>query len=126
MSRIARRPFAAALLAVTALAPLALGSSAHAADAKKPAYTVSVRDSKLGSILTDEAGMTLYMFTPDRRNVSNCEGACLVAWPPFMLKAGESLDDVALPANLRRSLLAGEVRWKKQTRSSSSGIVVQL
>ncbi len=121
MSRIARRPLAAALLAVAALAPISLASSAQAADAKKPAYTVSVRDSKLGSILTDEAGMTLYMFTPDRRNVSNCEGPCLVAWPPFMLKAGESLDDVALPANMRRSLLGVAMRFDGSRQVTYSG-----
>ncbi len=112
MSRIARRTFAVALIAAT-LSPLALGSSAQAADAKatKPAYTVIVRDSKLGQILTDEAGMTLYMFTPDRRNVSNCEGGCLAAWPPFMLKTGESLDDVVVPTNLRRSQLGVAMRF---------------
>jgi predicted lipoprotein with Yx(FWY)xxD motif len=121
MSRFARRPLAAALLVAAALSPFALGSPAPAADAKKPAYTVGVRDSKLGSILTDDAGMTLYMFTPDRRNVSNCEGPCLTAWPPFMLKTGESLDDVAIPSNLRRSLLGVAMRFDGSRQVTYNG-----
>ena len=112
MSCIARRTFAVALMAAT-LSPLTVGSSAQAEEAKatKPVYNVTVRDSKLGQILTDDAGMTLYMFTPDRRNVSNCEGGCLAAWPPFMLKTGESLNDVAVPDNLRRSQLGVAMRF---------------
>ena len=112
MSRIARRTFAVALVAAT-LSPLTFGSPADAAEVKpaKPVYSVTVRDSKLGQILTDDAGMSLYMFTPDRRNVSNCEGGCLAAWPPFMLKTGESLEDVSLPADLRRSQLGIAMRF---------------
>lgn len=113
MSRFARRPFTGLLFSALVLSPVAIGSFASAADvpAKKPAHTIAVKDSKLGPILTDGTGMSLYMFTPDRRNVSNCEGGCLVAWPPIMLKAGESLDDVALEGNLRRSLLGVAMRF---------------
>ena len=105
------------------LAPIAIGGVASAADApaKKPAYTIAVKDSKLGPILTDGAGMSLYMFTPDRRNVSNCEGGCLAAWPPIMLKAGESLDDVVLEGNLRRSLLGVAMRFDGSRQVTYNG-----
>jgi predicted lipoprotein with Yx(FWY)xxD motif len=41
------------------------------------------KDAKLGDILVDGKGMTLYMFTKDEPNKSNCTGGCLQSWPPF-------------------------------------------
>ena len=38
----------------------------------------------LGPHLVDSNGMTLYLFTKDVRNVSNCSGGCADAWPPLM------------------------------------------
>ncbi|MCH8989298.1 MAG: CHRD domain-containing protein [Chloroflexi bacterium] len=50
----------------------------------------------LGRHLVDADGMTLYLFTKDERNVSNCSGGCAGAWPPLMAdgdpSAGEDLD----------------------------------
>jgi predicted lipoprotein with Yx(FWY)xxD motif len=41
-------------------------------------------NAKLGKILSDEAGRTLYFFTPDvTNNPTLCVGDCAVAWPPF-------------------------------------------
>ena len=47
-----------------------------------------VQNASLGSILTDSRGMTLYCFTPDQANVSNCNGQCAVVWPPLLLAQG--------------------------------------
>ena len=44
--------------------------------------------AKLGSILTDGAGMTLYVFEKDTPGVSNCTGACAQNWPPLTIAAG--------------------------------------
>lgn len=33
-------------------------------------------------------GFTLYEFSGDAANVSNCNGACAAVWPPFMAAAG--------------------------------------
>ncbi len=41
-------------------------------------------NSKLGQILVDGKGMTLYIFTKDVADKSNCTGGCLRAWPPFL------------------------------------------
>lgn len=53
-------------------------------------------DPKLGKILVDGKGMTLYMFTKDTADKSNCAGGCLQAWPPFTaqgtVKAGEGVN----------------------------------
>lgn len=53
-------------------------------------------DPEYGEILVDSAGMTLYMFTRDEPNVSNCTGDCLVNWPPLVTQGepelGEGID----------------------------------
>ena len=82
----------------------------EAAPAKKPSITIGVASSKIGNILVDEKGLSLYMFTPDARNVSNCEAACLTAWPPVMLGKDDTLADVELTGGLRRSLLGVAMR----------------
>jgi predicted lipoprotein with Yx(FWY)xxD motif len=38
----------------------------------------------LGEILVDENGKTLYIFTNDAPNQSNCTGECLTNWPPLI------------------------------------------
>ncbi|MGI5231829.1 hypothetical protein [Actinoallomurus sp. CA-142502] len=43
---------------------------------------VAVRDSKLGKILVDGQGRTLYLFEADKGTKSTCYGACARAWPP--------------------------------------------
>jgi predicted lipoprotein with Yx(FWY)xxD motif len=37
-------------------------------------------------IMTDANGKTLYIFTKDTVSKSNCNGACLAAWPAFTAK----------------------------------------
>ncbi len=62
----------------------------------------AVQDAKLGQILVDEKGMTLYAFTRDEPNTSNCAGDCLKAWPPLHTagkpQAGEGVDTSLLGA----------------------------
>jgi predicted lipoprotein with Yx(FWY)xxD motif len=58
--------------------------------------TVQVADHPdLGQILTDGEGMTLYLFTQDGENVSNCYDQCAVNWPPLLVEEGQ--DPVAGP-----------------------------
>ncbi len=59
--------------------------------------TISVAtDPNLGSILVGDNGMTLYIFTKDTANTSNCTGTCLKTWPPLLTlgspKAGSGVD----------------------------------
>jgi len=42
-------------------------------------------DAKLGSILTDSKGMTLYVYTKDTPGTSNCYDQCAVNWPPLIV-----------------------------------------
>jgi predicted lipoprotein with Yx(FWY)xxD motif len=55
-----------------------------------------VTDPALGDILVGKNGMTLYMFANDEPNTVNCEGNCLVNWPPLVTEGepvlGEGVD----------------------------------
>lgn len=47
------------------------------------AAPVQVTETPHGDILTDEAGMSLYVFDQDAPRVSNCNDQCAVNWPPL-------------------------------------------
>jgi len=52
--------------------------------------TVQTRKvGKLGTILVDSHGLTLYMFKPDKQKKVTCKGSCAVSWPPLKLKKGQ-------------------------------------
>lgn len=62
-------------------------SSPAASAVASPSATASttvqvVNDPKLGAILADARGFTLYRFDRDKSGVSNCTGGCLNIWPP--------------------------------------------
>jgi predicted lipoprotein with Yx(FWY)xxD motif len=59
------------------------GGSGGAGSGKSTAAvaTVAVAGGKLGPILVDGSGRTLYLFEKDQPRVSACSGACLAAWP---------------------------------------------
>lgn len=87
--------------ASSAAAPSAPASSMPAsmpAEADATTLTLAMADSSLGSILVDGKGMTLYLFTKDTPNTSNCTGQCLVAWPALLGKptAGKGVDAAKL------------------------------
>jgi predicted lipoprotein with Yx(FWY)xxD motif len=44
----------------------------------------------LGAFLVDASGMTLYHFTRDDKNSSNCYDQCASSWPPLLIQAGET------------------------------------
>jgi predicted lipoprotein with Yx(FWY)xxD motif len=48
--------------------------------------TVAVAKSRLGSILVDSKGITLYDFVKDKGGASSCYGACAALWPPLITK----------------------------------------
>jgi len=70
---------------VAALACAGAGTAHGAAGAAKSG-TVDLRATKLGKVLVDANGMTLYLFEKDRRNKSACAGACAKVWSPLLVK----------------------------------------
>jgi predicted lipoprotein with Yx(FWY)xxD motif len=50
-------------------------------------------DPKLGKILVGENGMTLYIFTKDTADTSNCNADCLKKWPALITQGKPVLGD---------------------------------
>jgi predicted lipoprotein with Yx(FWY)xxD motif len=48
--------------------------------------TVKVAKSRLGRILVDSRGITLYDFVADKGGRSSCYGECASYWPPLLTK----------------------------------------
>jgi predicted lipoprotein with Yx(FWY)xxD motif len=57
------------------------GGPAPTTSGPSGAATVTAANSKLGMILVDGSGRTLYLFEKDQPNRSACSGACEAAWP---------------------------------------------
>jgi len=68
-----------------------VGMTAPAPAAASEATINVATDAKLGKILVDGKGMTLYMFTKDGPDKSNCAGDCLKAWPPLLTQGKPTL-----------------------------------
>jgi predicted lipoprotein with Yx(FWY)xxD motif len=60
--------------------PVADPQRVTVAAAKK---TIEVRNTRLGKILVDSHGRTLYLFKKDPRGKSACSGECAKFWPPL-------------------------------------------
>lgn len=66
-------------------------------------------DPKLGQILVDSKGMTLYLYTTDKPNQSNCATSCLAYWPP-LLTQGHPVAGTGVDASLLGSTTLGDGR----------------
>jgi predicted lipoprotein with Yx(FWY)xxD motif len=76
------------------LAVLSLVAVLAATALAAPVMTLqSANNASLGNILTDDKGMTLYIFKSDKPGVSNCTGPCATNWPPLTVA-----DEDAKPA----------------------------
>jgi predicted lipoprotein with Yx(FWY)xxD motif len=52
------------------------------------ATTVAIRTTKLGRVLVNRKGRTLYIYEKDTRaGISACTGVCATAWPPVVVTA---------------------------------------
>jgi predicted lipoprotein with Yx(FWY)xxD motif len=104
-----------ATVAVAGIAAGAAGTisaaSGSAPTAKPTAYgaatrAVSTRHTKLGTIIVDSKGRTLYLFEKDKTTKSNCYGACASLWPPAAAsgkpKAGSGVKQSKLGVTTRK------------------------
>jgi len=77
-------------LVVAGLAALAVSaipaSAASAATGPSGPATIELNTTKLGPILTNSKGHTLYAFTKDTPNMDNCVTTlgCQIFWPPLL------------------------------------------
>jgi predicted lipoprotein with Yx(FWY)xxD motif len=49
-----------------------------------PATVAVAGNSKLGQLLVDGSGRTLYLFEADKGTSSTCYGQCAAYWPPLL------------------------------------------
>ena len=75
-----------AVVAVVAVPAVAVAASHSSSHSRSSAATVSVRKTKLGRVLVNSRGVTLYLFEKDKKGKSACNGACATAWPPLLTK----------------------------------------
>ena len=97
------------LLGASAVALLALagcgGSTSHALPTTsdgRPA-TVGVTNTKLGDVLVDKQGHTLYLFARDSGTMSSCTGACAVNWPPLHVRGAPLVGSGATSSEIGRT-----------------------
>jgi predicted lipoprotein with Yx(FWY)xxD motif len=57
------------------------GSGSAPTSGPSGAATITATSTKLGMILVDGSGRTLYLFAKDQPDQSACAGACAAAWP---------------------------------------------
>ncbi len=88
----------AALLALPAvsvvLAACGSGSShggATSTSGAGPAVVTSARKAKVGSVIVDAQGRTLYRFTAEAEGLPVCTGACVATWLPALASTASGL-----------------------------------
>jgi predicted lipoprotein with Yx(FWY)xxD motif len=102
-----KRPIAILAIAPIVLALAACGSSysggstsssAGASTASKTAAASTTSavlmvagKAKVGRVLVDAQGRTLYRYTPDKTSKSTCTGACAKFWPPATIQGSGHL-----------------------------------
>jgi predicted lipoprotein with Yx(FWY)xxD motif len=79
----------------------------EAAPAEAAGATLMVSQQEgLGQFLTDEQGLSLYLFTKDTPNTSNCYDQCAENWPPLLTSgspvAGQDVDAALLGTTQRQ------------------------
>ena len=83
------RWYLATMATLTALLAFASAWTAFAQSMDSGATVGAIEHPERGMVLTDGAGMTLYVFTPDREagNVTTCfeDDGCTDVWPPVIV-----------------------------------------
>jgi predicted lipoprotein with Yx(FWY)xxD motif len=91
--------------AATAANPTATPAAQAATPGTKPAAPAAPRPTVsagaplairtaqggVGAFLTGPSGKTLYVFTRDAKNMSNCNADCVATWPPLLVNDGQSI-----------------------------------
>ena len=74
----------------TTATPEAMGTPSAGGVLASPGATVQMSNvAKLGNILTDGQGMTLYVFKNDTPGTSNCTDKCAQFWPALTIDEGQ-------------------------------------
>ena len=74
-------------------------STPSAATPTSKAAAVAVGTTKLGPVVVNSAGRTLYLFEKDKSPKSTCSGECANDWPPLMA-SGKPAADTGVKASM--------------------------
>lgn len=74
-------------LALLAVAGVGVAMAASTSTRSNSRTVNAANNAKYGTILVGSNGRTLYRYTPDKKGVSTCSGACATNWPPLLTKA---------------------------------------
>jgi predicted lipoprotein with Yx(FWY)xxD motif len=85
-----------ALLLVLAVVVAACGSSSHdktstSGGSAAKAIVSSAQKAKVGDVIVDAQGRTLYRFTAEAQGRPVCTGACVDTWPPATVASAAGL-----------------------------------
>jgi predicted lipoprotein with Yx(FWY)xxD motif len=120
-SRVAARESAShivVMLTLTAILGVVgfLVAGSIARSATQANGTVSLSKTKLGMVLVNSKGHTLYMFSKDKNGKSSCSGGCAKFWPPYLqhgkVTAGSGVK-ASLLGTTRRSNGSMQITYKK-------------
>ena len=73
---------------ITSPASSATPASGSSSSNSQAATVMVANNPKLGNILVNSQGMTLYVFKNDKPNQSACSGGCATLWPPLTVAKG--------------------------------------
>ena len=73
-------------IVVVAMAGVGVAMAATGSTSSTNGTVKTAKVGKFGTVLVSSTGMTLYRYTPDKKNVSVCSGACAAYWPPLLVK----------------------------------------
>jgi predicted lipoprotein with Yx(FWY)xxD motif len=91
----------------SATSPSAAAPTAGPAGSPSPAVgTVAAAPTRLGQVLVDGRGLTLYLFEADKNGSSVCYAGCAANWPPLLAEgmpvAGTGTEQSLLGTTSRR------------------------
>jgi predicted lipoprotein with Yx(FWY)xxD motif len=81
-----KRTLAAAVIVAATVATGSALAATHGSAASRSGTTVLLHKTKLGKVLSTSSGRTLYLYTPDAKNKSNCYTGCISFWPALIAK----------------------------------------
>jgi predicted lipoprotein with Yx(FWY)xxD motif len=89
-------PLLAVLAVSGVLAACGSGSSSSRSSSvsgTQPAVVTSAKKAKVGTVIVDAQGHTLYRFTAEAQGVPVCTGACLGTWRPALASTASGLPE---------------------------------
>ena len=93
-----------------------LAGGSVARSATEANATLSLRKTKLGSILVNSRGHTLYLFAKERNGKSACSGSCARFWPPLLSRGNPTAGPGVKPSLIgttRRSNGSRQVTYNR-------------